>query len=172
MLSGTVYIPVSVETAVLLERLKKAKDESFDFVISRMHLMAWYNEPSAKPGGRSTDHRAETTRHSYNLLGELYFAETKKDVLFGVLKRLAELDEKFLPQLSMEGGRNRRHAARTREGVYSFRPDLAVEFTEEITPGWYVGTNYSGLDIKRILKDACRVAGLAWGTDLVIEFAV
>jgi len=53
--------------------------------------------------------------------------------------------------------------------LYPGRPDLVDNHHYELKPGWYVGTNYSRQNIADIIKMACDVASIGFGTDLQIE---
>ncbi|MGE5409995.1 MAG: hypothetical protein ACM3MI_03470 [Clostridiales bacterium] len=50
---------------------------------------------------------------------------------------------KFLEKFSVlpKHGQTRRFIARTKKELYPGRPDLANEYSDEIIPGWYLGTN-------------------------------
>ena len=104
------------------------------------------------------------------LLGESFSAASLGDTLITVLGRLADMDSEFLPRLSLKHGRTRHHVAQRPEDVYPGRPDLAARYSREIKPGWYVGDNYARRDVERILSDACEVAGITYGEDLVLEW--
>ena len=52
--------------------------------------------------------------------------------------------------------------------IYPGREDLS-SYTAEVCQGWWVGTNYSRTDVRRLLRAACQIAGLIWGVDLRVE---
>ena len=84
------------------------------------------------------------------------------------LKAFQDLDPTFLEKLSAEKGRTRRIVARRPEALYPSRPDLA-HHSVKICGSWYVGTNCSRVDIRRILRIACKVAGIQYGRDLFFD---
>jgi hypothetical protein len=49
------------------------------------------------------------------------------------------------------------------------RPDLVREFSYELKPGWWLGTNLSRHSIERVLEIACEVAGVKYGTELKVN---
>lgn len=103
----------------------------------------------------------------FTVLGKHLTARANIDVLTDVLRELSANDPDFLRRFSKAGGRSRRYVADDPSLLYPGRPDLADTFSKRLTPEWWIGTNYSARDIESILKKACRVAGLRWGTDLI-----
>ena len=65
-------------------------------------------------------------------------------------------------------GRSRPLIARTPEKLYPGRPDLA-SYSREFVPGWFVGTNWSHRDVKRLLRTATKTIGLVWDKDVRVE---
>ena len=110
------------------------------------------------------------TTYGITLLGESFSVASLGEMLITVLGQLADMDAEFLPQLSLKHGRTRKHVARRPEDIYPGRPDLATRYSREIRLGWYVGDNYARRDVERILHDACEIAGLTYGEDLVMEW--
>lgn len=66
------------------------------------------------------------------------------------------LFERFI---SRKHGRKRRYLAKGKEDLYPGRPDLAGQFSIEVVPGWWLGTNYSRKNIQDIINLALEVAG-------------
>ncbi len=95
-----------------------------------------------------------------------------KDAMVIVLRELAKGDESFLERCSQHPdaqGRKRRYLARTAEELYPDRPDLR-DLHEVLPGGWLVATNLNNVLKKTIIKLACDVAGLSFGTDVVVDF--
>jgi hypothetical protein len=121
-----------------------------------------------------TSHSREKTvpkEWTVNLLGEKYLAEAKRDALVWGYQQLHDLDVSFLPKLSKKVLRTRRLVARSPEGLYIESPHLAYE-AREICPGWYADTNLDKGAILKRLQIACEVAGLKFGTDLIVNLDV
>ncbi|MDP9201735.1 MAG: hypothetical protein M3P26_07360 [Gemmatimonadota bacterium] len=93
------------------------------------------------------------------------------DTLIQLLRQLATLDTTFLERFAAlpRHGRSRRFVARTARELYPDREDLARDYTHELTPGWWVGTNYGSDQIEKIIKMACDVAGLRYGSQLTVD---
>jgi predicted type IV restriction endonuclease len=52
--------------------------------------------------------------------------------------------------------------------VYPLKPDLA-EYTTEVVPGWWLGTNIANREKMKIIRKACEAADVRFGTDVQIE---
>lgn len=93
------------------------------------------------------------------------------EVLTAVLEALAKRDASFLKRFAAlpKHGRTRRYVARTPEELYPGRPDLASEYSVQLSSGWWVGTNLSRAAIARIIEMACEVARISFGRELVIN---
>jgi predicted type IV restriction endonuclease len=48
------------------------------------------------------------------------------------------------------------------------RPDLAEKYSRQLRSGYWLGTNVSRQQVETILKTACEVAGLRYGSDFSI----
>ena len=92
------------------------------------------------------------------------------DVVVQVLRTLAERDSDFFKKFAdlPKHGRTRRYLAKNQEELYPSRPDL-TRMSKEIAPGWWIGTNYANRDKLKILKMACEVAGIRFGSDLKVN---
>ena len=109
------------------------------------------------------------TRTGYVLDGQDFQARSARDVLIQVLESLSSRDSEFLERFaSRRHGRSRRYIAKTTDELYPGRPDLGRDHSHQLTSGWWVGTNYSRSNIRRILQLAGEVAGLRLGTELVV----
>ena len=92
-------------------------------------------------------------------------------ILVEVLRHFAELEPDFPERYShvvRNLGRKRPYVARTREDLYSGKPDLLVQ-TTKFAPGWFVGTNESNEKKLALLRCACQVIGLKWKRDLIVK---
>ncbi|GBD96489.1 MAG TPA: DNA sulfur modification protein DndB [Nitrospirae bacterium] len=109
-------------------------------------------------------------KNGFILHGELRHLSNAKDVLIEVLKTLSDVDYTFLERFASlpKHGRTRRFVAPNREDLYPGRSDLASEFSHEFKPGWWVGTNVSKQQIRKIIELACEVARLNFGSQLKI----
>jgi hypothetical protein len=103
--------------------------------------------------------------------GHEYKARNARDVFIKVMEKLSAQDTTFCERFAARPrhGRRRRYVAHNREELYSNRPDLCRDYSHQLKAGWWVGTNYSRAQIRQILKMASEVAGLRFGTDLVVH---
>lgn len=107
----------------------------------------------------------------YELWGQTFSARTGNDVLVSVFRIFSELVPEFPEQYSQAVktlGRKRPYVARTSHAVYPGKPEL-WKFTQEFAPGWYVGTNESNDKKLDLLRVACQVIGVQFGTDLKVR---
>jgi hypothetical protein len=111
-----------------------------------------------------------------SLEGRFYPARNAREVLTQVFTKLADRDPNFLDRFANlpKHGRTRRYLARTstREDLYPGRPDLERGFSYELKQGWWLGINLSKNSIDRIIKMACEVARLRYGSDLIVNLGV
>jgi len=98
-------------------------------------------------------------------------AHSARDVLANVFIKLDERDPTFFERFANlpRHGRTRRYLARKREDLYPGRPDLARDHSYELKPGWWLGSNLSKNSIDRIIRMACEVAGIRYGSELIIN---
>jgi len=127
--------------------------------------------PSIQPPRRSKDDISNRSIE-YSLYGKTIQARSAAEVLVKVLDELSAKDPNFLTKFaSRKHGRRRRYVAQTREELYPDRTDL-MQYSKQLSSGWWVGTNYSKSNIQDILKLACEVAGLNFGHNFVVHLGV
>jgi predicted type IV restriction endonuclease len=116
---------------------------------------------------------SETSRSGKLVLrGKAYPYTNAKDAMVIVLRELANADTTFLERCSQHPdaqGRKRHYIARTPEELYPDREDLR-DLRETLPGGWLVATNLNNVLKKTIIKLAAEVAGLKFGSDVVVEF--
>lgn len=163
-----VYVDQStVERLVVLQ---KFKGEPFELVIARIAKEATMPRGPTEPQEERTRYQSDGSgKICVTLLGEQFAVSSYREALSSTLRRLQALDSHFLPKLSGYAGRTRRIVARTPDAIYPGRPDLAQKYTEQLCDGWWVGTNNSWRDVKRMLQVACAVTGLGYGAELRVE---
>lgn len=106
------------------------------------------------------------------LRGKSFTYHNAKDAMIIVLRELAKDDDSFLERCSQHPdaqGRTRRYIARTPEELYPAREDLR-DMRESLPGGWLVATNLNNVLKKTIIRLAAEVAGLKFGTDVLVEF--
>ena len=125
---------------------------------------------SSSPVVPSPTPTASDTRMGYILDGHEFQARSARDVLINVLERLSSRDSGFIDRFAgRRHGRIRRYVARTTDELYPGRPDIGRAYSHHLSSGWWVGTHYSRATIGKILQMASEVAGLRFGTDLIVN---
>jgi len=128
----------------------------------------WTKGPKATPAATGV---GAPSAIGYSLDGRFMPCRNGREVLVRVFDSLSERDSSFLERFASrpKHGRTRRYLARSPEELYPGRPDLASEHSQKIKSGWYVGTNVSHAQIKRIIEMACEVASIRMGRELTIN---
>ena len=162
-------IPVTADIMARLLALQSSPDEPIVAVLDR-HLPGvganLANPLSAPP---DADEPSTPGRIAYRLFGANHTARNATDAMCHILRMLGQGKPDFFHTLAPRvAGRSRNHLAGAREAVYPGRPEFA-KHTREIGPGWFVGTNIANREKLSILQVACDVAGIGFGTDLVID---
>lgn len=191
--AGRVLVALPETTLLMLAQLRTRPDESVAEVIDRLASDqqpasvgggetsnesgrardAAAVELTTLPGTASTSQAPSSCRYELVVLGDRFPCACLAEGLACALRSLAELDETFLERFSHFGGRSRCHVASSPDRVHPGRPDLNRRYTRELWPGagWWIGTNYSRQDVRRILRAACGLVGLDYGADLVLREA-
>jgi hypothetical protein len=111
------------------------------------------------PGGRAIE---------YELFGKRQTAPNAAAAIVEILKAIADRYPDKMAAISVAArGRSRNHIARSPEEIYPARPDLAR--AAEIAPGWLLGLNIANREKMRIIREACQVVGISFGTDVTID---
>lgn len=94
------------------------------------------------------------------------------DVMIAILREFSQSDKDFLNRFaSRKHGRTRRWVDRSKSNLYPGRTDLQEEYSVELAPGWWVGTNYSATsDMPKIIQAACEVMDIEFGNALIARF--
>lgn len=127
--------------------------------------------PEPRPPVTGTLPATPTGATGYSINGTVTRTRNAKDTLIRFFEEMARRDESFYQRFAAlpKHGRSRRFLATDRQQLYPERPDLASEYSHEIAPGWYIGTNYGSTQIRRIIDMACHVAGLRPNVDVQVN---
>jgi predicted type IV restriction endonuclease len=102
------------------------------------------------------------------IMGRQLTAKDGNAALVEILRELVRTKPEKLPALAEAvRTRSRNHIARSPAEIYPSRPDLAR--AEEIGGGWLVGLNIANREKLRIIKSACDVYGVSYGTDIAAD---
>jgi predicted type IV restriction endonuclease len=105
-------------------------------------------------------------------LGIKHSYSTAIEAMLIVLRELAQKDPSFLQRCYQHPdnrGRKRAYIAPTSEELFPGRPDLSV-YRESLPDGWFVSTNINNILKKSIMRMATEVAGLNFGSDVIVDF--
>ena len=84
-----------------------------------------------------------------------------------ILKELQKRDHTFMARFAPKTiGRNRRLVSQDRNNIYA--KESLQEMVRDLENGWWMGTNISTKVIRQSIETACEVAGVDFGTRLVL----
>lgn len=172
MANDMIFVTLPCDTVALLLAIRNDGEDSIDAVIDR--LARAYCAPVADDYRPNIGCKSEPVspqprkKYQYEFLGEEGTANTLGELLADILRSFADLDAEFLEKFSEGQGRIRRFLARNPKAIYPGREDLS-NCSAEVCQGWWVGTNYSRVDVRRLLHSACQLAGLTWEVDLLVD---
>ncbi len=108
--------------------------------------------------------------YEFNIRGQKFTGNSARDVLIGVFEELTKRDPSFPNRfMARKHGRKRRYMAGTKEELYPDRPDLCNDHSYRLKSGQWIGVNYSVTSIQDIIMIAAEVAGLKFGSDLIVS---
>ena len=107
----------------------------------------------------------------FSLEGKWFPSSSARDVLVKVFLKLAKRDPGFLDRFAglPKHGRKRRYLARSREALYPHRSVIPRGHFHELGNGWWLLVHWNKKGIDKLIKMACEVARLRYGTDLKIN---
>lgn len=128
-------------------------------------------QPKIRKSLPTSTTQSQPSSVGFRLLGRNYAARNARDVMVQLFEELARKDSTFLERFAArpKHGKKRRFIARSQVELYPDRPDLGEAHSHRLSTGWWIGTNYSRENIEKIVKMACEVASLKYGTDVVIK---
>jgi len=103
--------------------------------------------------------------------GKSYAYANAKEAMAITLRILADGDPSFLQRCSQHPdcyGKKRRYIAKEASELYPNRPDLEP-YHEVLPDGWLVSTNLNNNIKRAIIKAAAQVAGLTFGSDIMVD---
>lgn len=109
-------------------------------------------------------HRKSTSDKQVEMVlkvnSEYVAVSSAKDLMCKIFIYLSSKDSGFLERFcSVKHGQTRRYVARSRAELYAGRPDLCELHAFEFRAGWWIGTNYSRNDMRKIISLALEVSG-------------
>jgi hypothetical protein len=130
--------------------------------------------PQIAPTARRLSTDASVSPMWFEMNGQRHVRRLARDILIDVFRQLHAADPTFLERYAARTttGTKRPHIARTREALFPKSPNLAdiPGHSKELAPGWWIDVNKGKRQMENTLRIACEVAGLRYGTDLVVHF--
>ena len=109
------------------------------------------------------------TRIGYVLDGQEFQARNNGELLVNVLEQLSRRDPGFLERFAARRhGRIRRYVAKTAEELFPGKPELVRTRSHRLSSGWWAAKYPSKKRIVPILQMASEVAGLQFGSELIV----
>ena len=129
------------------------------------------------PKGRLPNKRRKSTVTlsasglGFELDGKYHHAPTAKAVLIRVFETLSERDPTFAERFAAlpKHGRKRRYLAQDRGALAPGQPNQVAKWSHQLTTGWWLLTNLSREGIDRLIRMACGVAQVRYGSDLRVD---
>ena len=170
-MSGLQSVAISLATYKAIEAQRLSFTESHDAIIrralaertSKRRLAVTHALATARGAGRR---RGKT---SVTLFGRSQPVLNLKDAYLVILTALVRHKAELFTLLAVEGSERRRWIAPRPEALFLTSPHLASDHAHQIAPNWYVDTNVSRAQIHGRLTVACRLAGLSYGREVVIN---
>ena len=173
----TKNVEVDTETNSLIEANRKDFSETQNDIIKRClksiarGSSAMEFAEHARVIGTTTGSKLARSSQlfTYYLFGARNVEPSMRAAYISCLRSLQAKDSNFYLKLSQEETRARRIVSETPEKLYKNSPELADQFAERIDGSWYVDVNLSEPQVVQRLKIACKVAGIEFGRDLVLD---
>ncbi len=107
---------------------------------------------------------------SFTIDGETRRFAVAKDLLSEVFSELATRVPTFCERFATEvRGHSRPYLARDRYELYPNDPARCVSESRELPGGWWLGLHMPNKQKEKLIRRACEVAGLHYGTDLEVH---
>jgi predicted type IV restriction endonuclease len=153
-------------TATFLRERIQLRDESSAATIPVSK--ARKTKQSARPSA-TTQQALESI--GYSLYGRAQRAQNGADLMVKIFDEFASRDKNFLEKfaaLPKSPRQKRPYLARSREDLYPGSPQL-VDNARKLRPTWWLDTNMGNPQKIKLIKRACEVAGIKYGTDLIVN---
>jgi len=113
-----------------------------------------------------------SARPSFTFQGETKTFDSAVKLFGAIFRTFASMDPSFCGRYSeRHSGRVRKYVAKSREELYPGRPKQQSH-VHPLPGGWLLATHASNTDKIRRIKQACKVMGLEFGQDLVVDVPV
>ena len=127
------------------------------------------DRPSHRVG--SVSHDSSDLLPYFLLAGERTECKNPTELFVGVFQALARRDSAFCGRYAVTySGRKNKVLARKRDELIPSDPERARRTARKLPGGWWLTTRSSTDEKRRRLLQACQVANIEYGRDLVVQF--
>ncbi len=160
--------------------IKPDPDTTAAFLRESLQLESGGRPGPRPPSGSKTPKRSiqssRTSKQSsgaieYTLRGQTHQVQSGADLMIRLFREFAQNDPSFFERfaaLPKSARQKRPYLARNREELYPGSPHL-VGNAHKLRPGWWIDTHMGNPQKIKVIKKACEVAGVAYGTDLIVS---
>lgn len=162
------FTPAPERVATFLRAQRKAGPTSALATNSRPKTLAPSPPQAAPPQAAAS--KPVPIETGFTLLGTFHPAKSASSAYREVFRSLIARDAGFADHFAARAhGKKRRFLSRSKEELFPGRKDLQEGCAFAMPEGWWLGGNVSRASIVERLRLACEVAGLVYGTDLVLH---
>lgn len=143
-----------------------------EFIRAQAGIAAGARDRSRKRRKEKGRDSIDKGQPSFTFRGQTETFKSAVEVMRAVFTKLASEDPEFCARFSEQHyGRVRRYVAKTKAQLYPGNPEREKD-SYSLPGGWWLATHSSNKDKVNRIKDACQVAGLEFGRDLVISIPI
>ncbi len=166
----TTDIKIDIDVHRAIETRRTGFNQSHNDILREIFGLSKAQNKNPGPSPADLLRPRRTRTYAFELLGERVEEGNLKTAYMSCLRKLAELDHQFLDELSKEKTRSRKIIARDPKELYLKTPGLSEKFAVHLMGQWWIDTNLSQSQVEWRLEQACAVADLQFGSDLVLDF--
>ena len=170
-----IEVDMDVYKAIEAHRVsfKQSKNDILREILGLKGLvLATTSAPKPAPSAEAATRKRAIGDYSFELEGSRHTQPKLIDAYLLLVRLLAKRNADFLPALAKLTTRNRRIVSKESTGLYLKSPHLAKEHAHKLVGEWYIDGNLSQEQVETRVKMACEVAGLKFGTDVVLDFPI
>ena len=143
-----------------------------EFIRAQAGIAAGSPDRSRKGRKKKGRKSSDEGRASFTFRGQTETFNSAVEVMRAIFTKLASEDPEFCARFSEQYyGRVRRYVAKSKAQLYPGNPDREKD-SHSLPGGWWLATHSSNRTKVQRIKEACQVAGLEFGRDLVISIPI
>jgi hypothetical protein len=176
MSTEMINISVDLEAYKAIEGRRESFNQSHNDIIKQWFGLKKKNQSTVPLEIRDNElpsrhlRKRVTGNYSFVILGQSYHFSGLKESYIECLNLLNKKDPNFFAALSKVETPHRRVISEDPSKLYKKSPHLAKNHAIKLDDKWWIDGNLSQLQVESRLEDACKIAGLRFGSDLTLEF--